>query len=119
MNGAVFQTSAKIMTAKAVAVLAEPDAPRRPAGPSADSIELAKPRCGSKIERQSRPLPKVSTAHGTSTVARRSARPRNARCIASANAMPEHQLYRDRDACEEEASSGTRPRTRVELRAVS
>ena len=43
---------------------------------------------GSKIERHSSPTPKVSTAHGTSTVARSSARPRKAWCMASANAMP-------------------------------
>ena len=43
---------------------------------------------GSKIERHSIPTPKVSTAHGTSTVARRIARPLKAWCMQSAKAMP-------------------------------
>ena len=59
-----------------------------PGSPRAESIDGTKPRSGSKIDRQRMPEPKVSTAQGTSTVARRTALPLNAWCMAMANAMP-------------------------------
>jgi hypothetical protein len=81
MNGAVFQTSAMIMT-----ISASGDWPSHTM--SVPRIEFTMPSVGSKIVCHMRAVTTVSTAHGTSTTVRSRPWPRKALCIASAIAIP-------------------------------
>jgi hypothetical protein len=81
MNGAVFQTSAMIMT-----ISASGDWPSQTV--LVPRIEFTMPSVGSKIVCHMRAVTTVRTAHGTSTTVRRRPWPRKALCIASAIAMP-------------------------------
>ncbi len=83
MNGAVFQTSAKIITDQRLRLLAQP---HRVASP--DALMFTNPRSGSKIVRHMIAVTTVSTAHGTSTTVRSRPRPLNALCMASAMPIP-------------------------------
>ena len=81
MNGAVFQTSAKIITISACG-----SSPNQTV--FVPSSEFTKPRFGSKIVRHMIAVTTVSTAHGTSTTVRSRPWPLNAECMASAMASP-------------------------------
>ena len=86
MNGAVFQTSAKIMTIRASG--SWPSQTVSFGNPTAPSMLFTKPSCGSKMVCHVIAVTTVSTAHGTSTTVRRTPWPLNAECIASAIATP-------------------------------
>ena len=81
MNGAVFQTSAKIITISACG-----SSPSHTV--SVPSSVFTNPRFGSKIVRHMIAVTTVSTAHGTSTTVRSSPCPLNAECMISAIASP-------------------------------
>ena len=82
MNGAVFQTSAKIITIRACGSSPEPDRL------GARAAEFTKPRFGSKIVFHMIAVTTVSTAHGTRTTVRSRPWPLNAECMAIAMARP-------------------------------
>src|SRR5215218_10554058 len=86
MNGAVFQTSAKIITISASG--SEPSHTVSSGNPTAPRRLFVKPSSGSKIVCHVMAVTTVSTAHGTSTTVRRIPWPLNAECIASAMATP-------------------------------
>src|SRR3954451_17574540 len=81
MNGAVFHTSARMITISAFGSVPSQtvDVPR---------IVFTNPEGASNIVRHITAVTTVSTAHGTRTVVRRSPWPRNAECIAIAIPRP-------------------------------
>ena len=81
MNGAVFQTSAMMITISACG--SEPSQTVSP-----PMIWFTKPCGDSKIVRHMIAVTTVSTAHGTSTTVRRRPWPLNAACMAIAIARP-------------------------------
>ena len=86
MNGAVFQTSAKIITPSASGC--EPSQTVSSGSPMAPSRLFTKPSSGSKIVCQVIAVTTVRIAHGTSTTVRRMPWPLKAACIAIAIATP-------------------------------
>ena len=91
MNGAVFQTSAMMITISACG-----SDPSHTVSPP--MIWLTKPCGDSKIVRHMMPVTTVRIAHGTSTTVRSSPWPLNAACIASAIASPIRSSRRTLDA---------------------
>jgi hypothetical protein len=86
MNGAVFQTSAMIIT-----IRASGDCPSQTVSsgnPMAPNKVLVNPSSGSKIVRQVMAVTTVSIAHGTRMTVRRMPWPLNAACMAMAIATP-------------------------------
>ncbi len=81
MNGAVFQTSATMITISACGSW-----PSQTVSPP--MMLFTSPWGDSKIERHMMPVTTVRTAHGTRITVRSSPWPRNASCIASAIARP-------------------------------
>ena len=89
MNGAVFQTSARMMTISACGS----DPSQTVCVPS---TVFTNPYGDTNIVRQMIAVTTVSIAHGTSTTVRRTPCPRNAACIASAMPRPMKKLRTSR-----------------------
>ena len=86
MNGAVFQTSAMIITISASGSC--PSQTVSSGNPTAPSNVFVNPSSGSKIVCHVIAVTTVSTAHGTSMTVRRMPWPLNAACMAMAIATP-------------------------------
>ena len=111
MNGAVFHTSAMMITISACG--SEPSQTVSP-----PRIWFTKPCGDSKIVRHMIAVTTVRTAHGTSTTVRRSPWPLNAACMAIAIARPISSSRITLDDGEDQRGRSSRPRTRCSESAV-